>query len=180
MADLKTAYFDWVCGLIADERKKLQYSRLLSYLFERDFYEIIPMDANRAEDGMNLRYDFANDLHLNHAEACSILDIRPCSILEMMVALARRCEVHIMADYNLGDRTGKWFWDMIDSLGLSGMTNEQFDMYFVNGILYSFMEREYLPNGKGGLFTLKNPDQDMRNVEIWYQMCLYLRERQVS
>lgn len=176
MTDLKTAYFNWVCGLIADERKKLQYSRLLSYLFERDFYEIIPMDANRAEDGINLRYDFAQGERIDQRDVAYAIDIRPCSVLEMMVALARRCEVHIMADSDLGDRTGNWFWGMIDSLGLSEMTNERFNIYFINDILYKFMERAYLPNGKGGLFTLRHPDKDMRTVEIWYQMCLYLRE----
>lgn len=176
MTDLKAAYFDWVCGLIADDRKKLRYSRLLSYLFERDFYEVIPMDANRAEDGTSLRYDFSEETGVSQNEVARSIDIRPCSILEMMVALARRCEVHIMADSEYGDRTGKWFWEMINSLGLSDMTNERFNIYFVNDILYTFMERAYLPNGKGGLFTLAHTDKDMRTVEIWYQMCLYLRE----
>lgn len=48
----------------------------------------------------------------------SYLDNRPCSVLEMIIALAIRLEEHIMDDPDIGNRTGQWFWDMIVSLGL--------------------------------------------------------------
>ena len=34
----------------------------------------------------------------------------------------------------------------------------------------------YAPDGKGGLFTIRNPRFDMRSMEIWYQMNCYLNE----
>ena len=36
------------------------------------------------------------------------------------------------------------------------------------------MNRTYSPDGDGGLFTVRNCDRDLRNVEIWIQMCWYL------
>ena len=92
----------------------------------------------------------------------------------MMVALALRCEEHIMEDTNYGDRTSKWFWGMIDSLGLSDMYNDRFNLSYANVIMNRFMNRNYDRNGRGGLFTVKNPEHDMRSTEIWYQMCMYL------
>jgi hypothetical protein len=92
----------------------------------------------------------------------------------MMVALAIECEVTIMDDPNIGDRTGQWFWGMIVNLGLGSMTDYKFDDIYVEGVVRRFLDREYEPNGKGGLFTVKNCRYDLRTVEIWNQMCWYL------
>ena len=92
----------------------------------------------------------------------------------MMVALAIRCEETIMDDTEYGDRTGQWFWKMISSLGLSSMSDDMFDKKYATYVINRFLNREYEPNGKGGLFTINNCDEDLRNVEIWYQLCWYL------
>ena len=78
---------------------------------------MIPMDGNRAEDGIDLRYRFGHEQHYSDAMVASFLDDRPCSVLEMMIALSIRCEEHIMDDPDVGNRTGQWFWSMIASLG---------------------------------------------------------------
>lgn len=93
-----------------------------------------------------------------------------------MIALAVRCEEHIMDDPDIGDRTGQWFWNMIVSLGLGSMTDERFDGEYVDEVVDIFLNREYERNGEGGLFTVNDTDRDMRNVEIWYQMHWYLNE----
>ena len=92
----------------------------------------------------------------------------------MMVGLATRCEESIMDDPQIGDRTGQWFWGMIASLGLSGMTDDKFDRDEFDDIMHNFLSHNYAPNGKGGLFTIKNCDKDLRRVEIWRQLCWYL------
>jgi hypothetical protein len=92
----------------------------------------------------------------------------------MMVALSVRCEETIMDDPRIGDRTGQWFWGMISSLGLGSMMDNQFDKEYVDSVIDRFLKREYEPNGKGGLFTIKRCRYDLRSVEIWYQMCWYL------
>jgi hypothetical protein len=85
-----------------------------------------------------------------------------------------RCEEEIMEDPDVGDRTAQWFWGMMKSLGLNGMTDNRFDERYVRDVVQIFLDREYEPNGRGGLFTINNCDYDLREVEIWYQMCWYL------
>ena len=91
-----------------------------------------------------------------------------------MVALAIRCEKDIMDDPYKGDRTRQWFWRMIVSLGLNGMNDDYYDESTVDDILYRFLWRRYKKTGEGGLFTIKNCEQDLRDTEIWIQMLWYL------
>lgn len=81
-----------------------------------------------------------------------------------------------MCDDSFGNRTGEWFWTMLVNLGLGHMSNAHYDEAEVDYILERFVNREYSPQGEGGLFVVKNPQSDMRKVEIWYQMCWYLTE----
>lgn len=66
------------------------------------------------------------------------------------VALAARCEEHIMDDPESGNRTGKWFFDMILSLGLIDMYDNRFDAIYTRAVVSSFLRREYAANGCGG------------------------------
>lgn len=173
--ELIDQYFNWIYQLVVDDRYSKSYRKLFCRLHDTEFTYLIPMDGNRAEDGINLRYRFGREHSYPDAMIASMLDIRPCSILEMMTALAIRCEEHLMGDPDIGDRTGQWFWSMLTSLGLSSMTDVKFDRYRVDIVLERFLEREYEKNGKGGLFTVEN-SRDMRTIEIWYQMQYHLGE----
>lgn len=174
--ELDQAYFDWMCAKVGSPKRGGTYQRLLHFLHEVTFDYTIEMDDNRAVDGIDFRYQFGYENNIPDAVIASLLDDRPCSILEMMVALAFRCEWHIIHDPDVGDRTGWMFWGMVDSLGLLGMDDTAFDLRTVNAVIYRFLNRRYEPNGAGGLFTLKDPPRDMRNVEIWKQMSFYLNE----
>ena len=166
-------YFEWLCGLINLDRfsKELTYRKLLTHLHMIEFTWFIPHDDNRADDGIQLRRRYAltrDDVSLsNYIHG-------PCSILEMMVALAIRCEENIMDDALMGNRTGQWFWGMIHSLGLSAMNDARFNRVYVEDVIARFLNREYKPNGEGGLFTIKHCRDDMRTVEIWCQLSWYL------
>lgn len=175
---LHNEYFDWMCELIDHDEydENLSYKKLLCYLNDEEFIYILEMDGNRAQDGIDLRYRFGYEVGYSREFIEENLDDQPCSILEMMVALSIRCEESIMDDPDIGDRTGKWFWDMVSSLGLDTMTDSRFNEKRVNGILYKFLHRTYKPNGQGGLFTVKHRGKDMRDVEIWYQMMWHLDE----
>jgi len=158
----------------ADRYSNQSYRKLLARLHGTEFVYSIPMDGNRAEDGVDLRYRFGREYGFDDAAIESCLDNVPCSILEMMIALAIRCEEHIMCDPDIGDRTGKWFWDMIESLGLADMDDAKYNRGLVERTLTRFLSRGYRRNGKGGLFTVEKCRRDMRSMEIWYQMCWYL------
>lgn len=173
--EVKKQYFNWMYQLVCSNRSKsVSYKKLLSYLNERDFVWTIDLDENRASDGVNLRYRFGRDKNYPDPMIATFLDDRPCSILEMMIALSIRCEEHIMEDSDLGDRTGQWFWNMIVSLGLGAMPDSKFDERHAEEVINRFIDRMYERNGRGGLFTVEHPHKDMRNIEIWYQMCMYL------
>lgn len=175
---VQNEYFEWMIRLVCDGKysRGLSWRKLFRLLHETEFIYILEMDANRADDGNDLRYRFAWESHLETHEVEDYLDDRPCSMLEMMVALAQRCEEHITDDPDSGNRTGKWFFEMIESLGLRDMDDGNFDKVAAADILVRFMRREYLPSGQGGLFTISDPAYDMRTAEIWYQMMWYLNE----
>jgi hypothetical protein len=92
----------------------------------------------------------------------------------MMIALSIRCEEDTMDDPDIGDRTGQWFWSMVVNLGLGSMNDAKYDRRYVEEIILRFLNREYEPDGRGGLFTVKNCSEDLRDVSIWYQMNWYL------
>jgi hypothetical protein len=142
------------------------------YLHDVEFTYSIPKDANRAEDGIDLRYRFTYDYAGVEDAECYIFG--PCSVLEMMVALAVRCEETIMDDPGYGDRTSQWFWRMINNLGLGSMTDRRFDKYYVEDVVSDFLNRRYSPDGRGGLFTIRGCDSDLRRVELWIQLLWYL------
>lgn len=177
--ELNSEYFNWMCQLVSDEKRysrRLSYQKLLHFLHSVDFNYTLEMDGNREEDGIDLRYRFGYENSYNSSMIATFLDDKPCSVLEMMIALAIRCEEQIMDDPDIGNRTGQWFWNMIVNLGLGSMTDEKFNRHYANTIIERFLNREYERDGKGGLFTVKHCRYDLRNVEIWYQMCWYLDE----
>lgn len=175
-ARITQEYFAWMCHLVCEKNtvRGQSWKKLLSCLHEHEFVYILDMDSNRADDGIDLRYRFAYEMDLNPEMIVDTIDTKPCSILEMMVALTLRCEEQIMDEPAEGDRTGQWFWTMIQSLGLITLDDRHFDAVAADQILVAFLRREYQANGRGGLFMIKQPRRDVRTVEIWYQMMWYL------
>lgn len=176
--NINNMYFDWMYNLVFKNyiKNNVSYRKLLYSLHNKDFDYIIRLDANRADDGIQLRYRFGYFANINSNNIKNALDDKPCSILEMMVALAYRCEETIMGDPDAGDRTGEWFHDMLVSLGLINMYDSNFDRDYVEDTINKFIKRKYKPNGEGGLFTISSRTIDLRKVEIWYQMMWYLDE----
>lgn len=172
---VENEYFNWLYNIVCDDTSNVTYRSLLWYMFNIEFVWLIDMDENRASDGISLRYRFGQDAGYSRREIDS-LNYMPCSVLEMMIALSLDIEEHIMCDPSIGDRTGQWFWNMIASLGLLGMSDGKFDMYYAGEKIDIFLERRYKKNGEGGLFTVKDRSLDMRQEEIWVQANWYLDE----
>ena len=171
--NVRDEYFEWIHDLVSGERfsRGNGYRKLLTFLHDCEFTYFIPHDENRADDGIDLRYRFCC------AHRCEDLEYRlsgPCSVLEMMVALAIRCEENIMDDPIIGDRTAQWFWNMIVNMGLGGMTDRNYNEWLANDAMTRLLERDYDFDGAGGLFRVKNSTRDMRDAEIWHQAMAYL------
>lgn len=166
------SYFDWLAELIyADDYTRNCYQKVLSLLFSTPFYWSVDNDGNRAKDGLNLRDEYQKATGFNSHR------YGVCSVLEMMVALACRCEDDIMHDPDEGDRTYIWFWEMMDNLGLTDQDDYQFDEETSREIIDRFLNRKYGPNGEGGPFYIENCRQDLRKVELWYQLNFYIEDR---
>ena len=172
---IEQEYFEWMFHLVCVGRfaNKNTFRKLLSFLHNIEFTYSIPKDSNRADDGIELRYRYA---YVNGLDVDDVLNniVGPCSVFEMILALAIRCEETIMDDPLLGDRTGQWFWKMITNLGLGSMSDARFDRDRVEYVIAKFLNRDYEADGRGGLFRIRNCKYDLRNVEIWTQMLYFL------
>ena len=170
--EISNEYFNWLMHVVCESRysDQISYRKLLMHLHNTEFIWKLRGDENRAEDGIDLRLRFSDDSGFERDYLSSYLN-EPCSVLEMLLALAIRCEETIMDDPNKGNRTGQWFWGMIVNLGLGSMMDNNYDKNYVTNVITTFLNRKYESNGRGGLFTVRNCK---RRIEIWHQLCLYL------
>ena len=169
-------YYNWLLEKVTDaDFNPSRYSTLMRTLYDTEFTWTIDEDENRAIDGLDLRTEYAKVADISPMEVFMAIN-RPCSVLEMMIALACRTENQIMEDLFVGPRFGRWMKAMLSSLGLRYELDDYYDDNYVDYIITSFMSREYNEDGDGGLFRIRNHDVDMRKLEIWAQMNWYLRE----
>lgn len=171
--NIMNQYHLWLTSLVCDEYHQRYFQALLETLNETEFTWVVPNDMNRAADGIDLRSRFAEEHNIDYREIRDALN-RQCSVLEMMVGLACRCEDSIMGDEDFGDRTQQWFWTMIENLDLDIMDDDHYNDYIVHRNIRVFLDRTYKRDGQGGLFVVPHCKKDLRKIEIWYQMCWYL------
>lgn len=175
---LDELYFEWLYSQVAQvEVKNLVRShwRLLNILYRTEFVWIIANDDNRMEDGRDLRREFVEELELDRPDD-EWMHIG-CSMLEMCISLSRRLSFE---DEEEKDTSVDWFWHLMANIGLriftdSELHDEQKEEY-VSYILEEVIWRNYHYDGRGGLFPLRDPHEDQRGVELWYQLSSYLME----
>lgn len=167
-------YEEWLYSLIELGNNLSEYGQLLLYLSGKAFTWTVKKDADRAAHGYELRRSFSDYFYVQEDFWVGKMP-EPCSILEMMIALAMKCD-DIIYDPKFGNRTPEWFWMMIDNLGLSGMDRLNFDKDYCDEIIERFLKRRYLRDGRGGLFRTRYSQIDMRKSEIWYQANVWLEE----
>lgn len=172
-SSLDEQYLTWLyarIGSVKETRKSRTYWSLFRYLYQQEFVWIVPNDDNRVEDGRYLRYEFLDENELSSEVDPAWLHAG-CSVLEMIFGVANRLTFQV-------DRTPlHWFWELMNNLGLSGYNDREFDAQHVAEVTNNLIFRTYAPDGVGGLFPLEHPPNDQREVEIWYQMSLYIQER---
>lgn len=193
-------YFEWLCdlvGVVRDEdivgntdNFEPNYWYLLHRLWETPFTWTQPNDDNRIADGLALR-----DMYFDYDDTIIEKPRGPCSVLEMMIALAIRMDDMLMMPGEISQLKDRFF-ELIHNLGLLRFEDKLYlenvhnpnidngrsfrrytrDMREVDRILNVLINREYDKNGHGGLFPLYKTNEDQRHVEIWYQMNEYLLE----
>ena len=173
MKSIQREYFDWMYKIIAP-KGAVSYYDILTFLHNKEFTYENPSDENRYVDGVNLRRSFAYAKGFDHTDDIFDILTGPCSMFEMLTALAMRIEGSIMDNPAYGDRTKHWFWTMVRNMGLGVAYDGQFDKERAEVMIDRFLRRDYLPNGEGGLFTIKGYREDIRDLEIWHQCMLYL------
>lgn len=176
MNQVEIEYFEWLTDLSS---KLLQhygeYRNLSEYLYSIEFYSEHGNDEDREEDGLNLRLRFAEESgYPTYTVRTRITS--SCSVLEMMLALAIRCEENIMGEPGDEVNSGRWLFEMLESLHIEGMEDYCFDPDYVYKRIRIFLQRRYSRNGDGGLFTVYKTNNDLRDADIWFQMCWYLAE----
>lgn len=185
--DVGQMYFDWLKNLVGADQQLRSYDILLLTLHHKAFVSYVDRDENRAFDGIELRDEFLEESRIGHMDWGGMdLDI-PCSVLEMMIALARRMDFETSDPYEdetIGpyDRTAFWFWEMVENLGLTEVDDDTYSenwaRAYVDTVVETLVERRYSYSGDGGLFPLEYAEEDQRDIEIWYQMSAYLAERE--
>jgi hypothetical protein len=166
---LDDQYLTWLYGQVAVVRTRKSsrtFWDLFRQLFSTEFVWFVPNDDNRAEDGRELRCEWATS---TNTEANSNWLSLGCSFLELLIGLSRRLAFE--TDGNASD----WFWHLINNLGLLGCHDRSnFKVEDVDDITHAVIWRTYSRDGKGGLFPLHHTNNNQRQVEIWYQLSEYL------
>lgn len=170
MNRLEKLYFNWLLDAVSTKAEQDVYSLTFMTLYCTEFVSYDEFDDNLKENSRGMREEFyrfsrtANKL----VDIYGVIEFET-NVLEIMVYLATRIENTIMANSEYGDRTGLWFWYMMESLDIIQYDNKCFDEPEVEQKLDNFIERRYEKNGFGGLFTVDNSRFDARKTNIWQQ-----------
>ena len=144
------------------------------YLTDFKWMTRFPDDENRAADGVWLRRVFAEE---NGLEVSDLgLDWKPCSVLEMLVAIARRIEYEILA-WPGEENVPKWFWMFMENLDIGPDSRRISDLNYVDNQISNWLNRRITRDGSGGIFVSHIHGIDMRKLSIWSQMNAVLNEK---
>lgn len=166
---IEEVYFNWLYSRVASvdvPTPSNSYWTLLRDLHATEFVWMVQGDDNRAEDGLDVRREFHNQVHMDRNDPWMNEN---CSVLEMLIAFARTAEFNSLTDAR------EWFWIFLRNLGLDELCDAQTGISRrVSEVMDVFIWRTYRRNGRGGMFPIQRTTNDQRKVEIWYQFCEYL------
>jgi hypothetical protein len=160
-------YLEWLYNVVGRQARNIDHWDLLHALNNYDFVMLVPNDDNRAKDGEELREEYVGDTRSRPSRTWMNTS---CTVLEMMIGVAR----HLT--FELDGEVGQWFWLLVDNLDLTKFNDRRFNSEWVEQVLERLVWRQYNYDGRGGLFPLKQPHEDQRHVEIWFQMEAYMLE----
>lgn len=169
---LEELYFNWLCDhvlRVGVSTPSLTYDKLFRLLHNTEYVWSVLGDDNRAGDGVELRAHFL--LHHRVTSDKNWLNLG-CSLFEMLIAFSGR------AEFVTEMSAEQWFWHILTNLKLEQYNDSHFlSVSRVEDVLHRLIWRQYEYDGAGGMFPLREPAQDQRTVEIWYQFFAYLDEQ---
>lgn len=171
---LDDLYLEWLYNQVGSTRNRnpaYSYWSLARQLYSEPFNWTVRNDGNRESDGKDLRDEFIRECNIEDVENFWLtLD---CSMLEMLVAFARR------VSYASYGEPSEWFWKFMFNMGIRDCTDSAYTPAAKRKIkraMDHINRRTYDQNGVRGLFPLRGACDDQREVELWYQMSSYLYE----
>ena len=174
--DIRQRYFDWLCIQVNGEDPQQSYIQMLGVLFNHTYRYSMDLDRDRGEDGKTLRCEFLQETYISGDVDETRWMLKPCSVLEMLVALAIRIDRDVLGEGDRCDPT-RWFWEMIRNLGImipDGYFRGEEDSERIHEIVDRWLSRMYCADGTGGIFPIPGTENDQRETLIWYQMHEYL------
>lgn len=174
-ASLDERYLEWLYSQVAPVKpgpRTRTFWSLFNKLNKTIFVAIVPHDENRIGDARDLRYEFLGSFEDEQGDLDWMRS--PCSMLELFIILSR------LLAFEMDDPADVWFWHLMEMLDLVQFNDREYDKHpeeEIERILDRVIWRNYEPDGRGGLFPLRNPDRDQRKVELWYQLNAYLLEQ---
>lgn len=166
---MPTRYLEWLRGLVDDlhePHNDLLFVLLANYPFDAYMSD----DLNRAEDGLELRRRFERETSI------SLPDLGRCSVLEFLIALAKRMN-DVAWDYQNPNKTPEYFWEILNNAGIPYEDTEFKNAVFLAEIIENILHKRVAFLGDYGLFPLKASRRDQAKVSFWDQMSDYLGEK---
>ena len=169
-------YFTWLVDFIdPDHLIGEDYQPVIVKLFFTNFRwkKGFIDDRNRAADGLEFRREFVREFY--YGEVNERFFVRPCSCLEMLIALTKRIEDGI-SSVTTKENMAKWFWIFMVNLGLDPDDSRVYDSEYVENVIEKWLDREYDPTENGNIFTSFSREIDFRKEPIAVQMNVFLNE----
>ena len=171
-------YLSWILQSVLPAEKcfevsacQMSLAEKITVLHEIDYEVRVPFDDNRAGDAINLRYRYGAYASRSDYIIADTLDRWPPSVLEVIAALCLKAGEQLVG-YPYVMNGARWiFMEIINNLGLPSAV----DKTDIRIIADSFNERLYSKDGYGGPFYIPDCETDMRNMELWKQLTIYLQ-----
>lgn len=165
-------YFEWLCSKVRYMDFEVSYFSLMKDLYKFKFVPIVSNDIRRCSDALELRREFVTEYGFQHSHFA-----RGYNVLEVLISVASRMEYELSDNFGEDRFVDKCFWELIRNLGLDQYDDDAYSERMVRTILERFVNRKIDRKGNGGIFPMVDTKVDQRNVELFYQMQEYLKER---
>lgn len=171
--DILEEYQAWLVDFVSDGLPEHRnYGYLLHDLGCKEFTWTLLMDEQRDIDGLYLRRDFMNKYHIDMDSSFYKM---PRSVFEVLAAFSRTIEIQITGTQEY-DNFSRFFWIMLDNLGLLKYSDERYNVNKVYEILDNWMGHFSDESDNPNIFPLKNSKTDKSKIDMWYRMQFWLRE----